>query len=165
MKTQITDCNATGTNWKRDIKLEPTYEDFDNAWRTVFEYSFNECTVLGVESGINTGFTVQTPKGMCKHGGFGDHIENPRLNNHSEIYYEGCGCTWDTDLDGVRYHKLDKNTNMPVYFEEACAVEVIRRYIANNQNRFPLAIKATNQALLLVTIRAYHEFRCAASER
>lgn len=140
----VTNCNATGTNWKRDIKLEPTYEDFDNAWATIFEYSFNDCTVRGVESGINTGFTVETPRGMHMHGGFGDHTEAPRLETADEIYYEGCGCTWGTDLDGQRYHKIDRNTCMPVYFKEACAVEVIRRYIANNQNRFQRAIETTN---------------------
>ena len=128
--------NNINTNWKRGIKLEPNYEDFNNAWHTIFEYSFNDCTVRSVKSIINKVVIVETPKGRYLHGGFGEYIENPRLEKSDDIYYEGYGCTWGIDLDGVRYHKLDKNTGMPVYFEEACAMEVIRRYIANNKNIF-----------------------------
>ena len=35
-----------------------------------------------------------------------DYIDNPKLNKPNDIYYEGCGCTWDTDLNGERYWKL-----------------------------------------------------------
>ena len=34
-----------------------------------------------------------------------EYIDNPRLQTPSDLYYKGCGCTWDTDLDGKRYHK------------------------------------------------------------
>ncbi|MFT5450607.1 MAG: hypothetical protein ACI9N9_000084 [Enterobacterales bacterium] len=34
------------------------------------------------------------------------YTDNPRLENENDIYYEGCGTTWDVDLDGKRYWKL-----------------------------------------------------------
>ena len=34
-----------------------------------------------------------------------EYTDNPRLSNPDDIYYSGCGCTWDTDLDGKRYWK------------------------------------------------------------
>ena len=34
-----------------------------------------------------------------------EYTDNPRLENKDDLYYEGCGCTWDTDLDGKRYWK------------------------------------------------------------
>ena len=137
-------CSVT-TNWKRNITFEPTFEDFNSAWHIVFGYNFNECTVFGVETGINTGFSVKTPKGAHTHGGFGYHIENPRLEKPDDIYYEGCGCTWNTDLDGVRYHKLNRATGLPVYYKKVCAIEIIRRFIANNQNRFTRAIEQNDK--------------------
>lgn len=36
------------------------------------------------------------------------YTDNPRLQNEDDLYYSGCGCTWGTDLDGVRYWKLYK---------------------------------------------------------
>lgn len=131
-------------NWKRDIKTEPTYEDFNNAWREIFGYRFEDCSVVGIENGENTGFSVATPKGMHCHGGFGEHTENPQLDSFDEIYYSGCGCTWDTDLNGVRYHKLDKNTGMPVMYKEACDCEIVRRYIINNKQSLSLTQKKKN---------------------
>tara|TARA_R110000850_G_scaffold116989_1_gene233015 strand:- start:56 stop:463 length:408 start_codon:yes stop_codon:yes gene_type:complete len=39
-------------------------------------------------------------------GGAGfEYTDNPRLENQDDLYYTGCGCTWDTDLDGARYWK------------------------------------------------------------
>ena len=35
-----------------------------------------------------------------------DYIDNPELDNPDDIYYSGCGCTWDTDKNGNRYWKL-----------------------------------------------------------
>jgi len=34
-----------------------------------------------------------------------DYIDNPRLKDPSEIYYEGVGPDWGIDLDGNRYYK------------------------------------------------------------
>lgn len=34
-----------------------------------------------------------------------EYTDNPRLKNAYDLYYTGCGCTWDTDLDGKRYWK------------------------------------------------------------
>lgn len=34
-----------------------------------------------------------------------EYTDNPRLKNQDDLYYSGCGCTWDTDLDGKRYWK------------------------------------------------------------
>jgi hypothetical protein len=34
-----------------------------------------------------------------------EYTDNPRLKNQDDFYYSGCGCTWDTDLDGKRYWK------------------------------------------------------------
>ena len=34
-----------------------------------------------------------------------EHTDNPRLKNQNDLYYDGCGCTWGTDLDGKRYWK------------------------------------------------------------
>lgn len=39
-------------------------------------------------------------------GSYGvEYTDTPRLENQDDIYYTGCGCTWDTDLDGKRYYK------------------------------------------------------------
>lgn len=34
-----------------------------------------------------------------------EYVDNPKLNNPDDIYYDGCGCTWGTDLDGKRFWK------------------------------------------------------------
>jgi len=34
-----------------------------------------------------------------------EYTDNPRLKNQDDLYYSGCGCNWDTDLDGERYWK------------------------------------------------------------
>lgn len=34
-----------------------------------------------------------------------EYVDNPRLKNEDDIFYIGCGCTFDTDLDGKRYWK------------------------------------------------------------
>lgn len=34
-----------------------------------------------------------------------EYTDNPRLKNPDDLYYSGCGCTWDIDLDGKRYWK------------------------------------------------------------
>lgn len=34
-----------------------------------------------------------------------EYTDNPRLKNPDDLYYSGCGCTWDTDLDGKIYWK------------------------------------------------------------
>jgi hypothetical protein len=34
-----------------------------------------------------------------------EYTDNPRLKNQDDLYYTGCGCTWDTDLDGIRFWK------------------------------------------------------------
>lgn len=134
--------NKSKTSWKQNIPSNPTYEDFNNAWMIVFGYNFNDCVVHSVENGVNTGFTVETPKGICMNGGFGNHTETPNIQDPDDIYYSGRGCTWGIDMDDVRYHKLDKATNMPVYFEEACAAEIVRRYITNNQRHFQQSIES-----------------------
>ena len=48
---------------------------------------------------------------------FNDYTNKPRLKTKDDIYYTGCGCTWDEDLDGKRYHKLYHPclTNNPSY--------------------------------------------------
>jgi hypothetical protein len=39
-------------------------------------------------------------------GSYGqEYTDNPRLKNPDDLYYTGCGCTWDTDLDGIRFWK------------------------------------------------------------
>lgn len=45
-----------------------------------------------------------------------EYIDNPRLENRDDLYYEGCGCTWGIDLDGNRYWKryspfMGRNSN------------------------------------------------------
>lgn len=54
--------------------------------------------------------------GIIYDGSYGeDYTDNPRLANHRDIYYEGCGCTWGTDLDGKRYWKLFDAGNSKYY--------------------------------------------------
>lgn len=33
-------------------------------------------------------------------------VDEPRLDDPEDKYYSGRGCTWGTDLDGNKYHKL-----------------------------------------------------------
>ncbi len=70
------------------------------------------------------------------------YTETPTLRTRS-FYYEGSGCTWDTDDNGVRFHKIDKWTGLPVYWEEIYNVGVIFNYL-NNQ-RLKEKIKPTKQ--------------------
>lgn len=42
----------------------------------------------------------------------------PNLKNKEDLYYSGCGCTWDIDLDGNRYYKLNRKTGK-IYNDEA----------------------------------------------
>jgi hypothetical protein len=45
-------------------------------------------------------------KAIIFNGSVGcEYTDNPRLKNQDDLYYSGCGCTWDTDLDGKRYWK------------------------------------------------------------
>ena len=123
---------VTKYKWKHHVKDNPSYDDFKDSWRVVFDCGINECININANfSDTNTGFTLTTPKGLISHGGFGEHTETPRLENTSDIIYSGCGCTWGTDLDGIRYYEIDKSTKLPYRFESAKAIETIRRYIAN----------------------------------
>ncbi|MEE9374512.1 MAG: hypothetical protein V3V00_15765 [Saprospiraceae bacterium] len=115
-------------NWKKDIVTNPTYDDFNKAWNVVFGYDFKKCTVEGSVFGL----AIRTPGGLTVHGGFGFYTQTPRLENPDDIYYEGCGCDWDTDLEGNRYHKLDRSTGLPES-KEAYPFEIIKRYIGNNK--------------------------------
>lgn len=47
-----------------------------------------------------------------------EYTSTPKLANKNDLYYSGCGCTWDVDLNGVRYHKLNKHTGK-IYDHEA----------------------------------------------
>lgn len=115
---------------RAEAPLTPTEDDFNESWTEIFGYPFDECTVSGgFHDSANTGFSVNTPKGSHIHGGFGEHNENPRVEKDEDLYYSGCGCTWDTDLDGLRYDLLDKATGKP-YNGDGYHLEVIRRYVA-----------------------------------
>ena len=33
------------------------------------------------------------------------YVSNPEVSHERDLYYTGYGCTWDTDINGNRYHK------------------------------------------------------------
>jgi hypothetical protein len=35
-----------------------------------------------------------------------NHTKTPRLKNPDDLYWDGRGCSWGTDLDGKRYDKV-----------------------------------------------------------
>lgn len=44
------------------------------------------------------------------------YIDNPRLENEDELYYEGAGTTWGIDLDGNRYWKRYSSCSIRTHF-------------------------------------------------
>lgn len=58
-----------------------------------------------------------------------EYTSAPRLANKNDLYYSGCGCPWDIDLDGVRYHKLDKYTGKIWDIEARNQLEQIQQLI------------------------------------
>ena len=122
---------VTPINWLDLVPEEPSFEQFDEAWIKIFDYKFEECEVNVIG---DVSFQVKTSNSSCFHGGFGEHIYEPTLKDPDDIYYEGCGCTWGTDLNGIRYHKVDETTGLPVKFNEVKSVEIIRRYIKQNRH-------------------------------
>ena len=44
-------------------------------------------------------------KEIKRKSALSQYTDNPRLNNPNDLYYEGIGCTWSIDLDGIRYWK------------------------------------------------------------
>ena len=138
--------NTTHSNivkkWKSLVPEHPTLNEVSESWKYIFDYYPNECDIEGYESGVNTGFIVKTPWGIHHHAGFGDHMENPSLKNKEEIFYENCGCDWGVDLNGNRYYKVDKSTGLPVNFERAKSIEIIRRFIGDNSENIKMLLKS-----------------------
>ena len=121
----------TYPKWKHLLTKTPTYQKYINAFISVFKHHPDDCDVKI----LNGTYFVQTPDGEHVHGGFGYHTETPKTN---DIYYTGCGCTWNTDSNGDRYHLIDYQTNLPYLWDEIHSLEIINRYTAwylkNKQN-------------------------------
>ena len=131
--------------WKNLVSEYPNREQFLLAWKQIFKYDLNECKVLSVEVGINTGFSVKTPRGITSHGGFGDHIENPIVKSKNDLIYTGCGCTWNTDENGDRFWRVDELTGLPCDLDKAVSIETIRRYVRDNTDEInTLKLKQIN---------------------
>lgn len=138
MKNTIHKIFGSGTKgapWMHEVKENPDRQDFDVAWATVFGFKPADCVLLSkghLFGPSNTGFAVETPNETIFNGGFGEFTDTPRLKPGQDIYYSGCGCTWDTDEDGKRFYLVSKQTGKPLEYEEALATETIRRYAAKH---------------------------------
>ena len=112
----------------------PTYEQFDTAWKEIFDYPFNVCKVIETyHDEKNTGFVVENPGGIYSHGGFGYHTETPNLKEGQSVFYS-CGCPWDTDADGNRFYLIRHGSKTIESLDKAVAVETIRKFIAQHSN-------------------------------
>lgn len=115
--------------WKWFVPLNPTVAEFEEAWKIIFEYPLKDCRILNVYSDdLNGGFEVETPTASISHGGFGYHTDSPILDDTKDLFYKGVGCTWGRDKEGNRFYKLDSWSYMPVDWDEAWAIEVIRNF-------------------------------------
>ena len=123
--------------FKHLVPEAPGFMDFERAWRTIFGYVFSDCKVTSTHHDEqNTGFLVKTPDGEgCMHSGFGYHTETPNLKEGQSVFYDGCGCPWDTDADGVRFYLILKGNKTIHDLDEAIAVETIRLYITQQNFR------------------------------
>lgn len=119
--------------WKSLIDQNPSEDDFKESWKRIFEFYPKDCVLVEVESGFNCGFTVLTPTTKMSHGGFGEHTETPVLTKES-VWHNG-GISWGVDDNGTRFYYINKRTLLPVRWEQVKAIEIIKRYIVNNQHK------------------------------
>jgi hypothetical protein len=102
--------------WVSGLNLNPTFEQYRDALKRM---GLDPDTTK-IEP-TNWGTTFQDGKGYgIGHGGIVSDWQIPSIPNlpeRDEIYYD-CGCTWGVDLDGNRYHKIRKGTNVPYKFGE-----------------------------------------------
>jgi len=117
----------------------PTEEDFRLAWKSIFDYYPEDCNVKYCDDYIgelygrnlkNSGFWVRTPDGkLHMDGGFGEHTEEPVLEDNQNFYYSGIGCDWDEDMNGKRFYLIDKETNLPHDFLYVYSRGIINNYL------------------------------------
>lgn len=110
--------------WKNLIPDMPTKEQIIQSFRIIFKCEPSEARIFFKDDDIQ----VFTTSVYHIHGGFGYHTENPILKNRKDIYYTGCGCTWGVDDDGIRYYKIDKDSNLPYRWREIYAQEILIKY-------------------------------------
>jgi len=134
--------------WMHMIPEVPTYDEYVEAFIDIFKYHPDDCSIT--KGGIfgMSGLSVRTPNGVHLHGGLGKkpiYTDHPVLSKYNDIYYEGCGCTWGEDDNGVRYYKLDKRTGLPTDWKNTKSNEIVRRYL--NKNKKEIRKRKLNRVL------------------
>lgn len=122
--------------WLHLVPEIPTEAEFNNAWLQKYEYPYLQCNVEFGEqffygNSLGSGFTIKTPKSIFFEGGICEYTDEPVLSEDQFFYYEG-GCTWDTDLLGQRYLKINAGTLHPVNLSSCRNVMIIYRYLKQN---------------------------------
>jgi hypothetical protein len=120
------------------IPENPNEGEFQVAWLRSVGVPYHHC-----EYRVDGNYLFVTSDTNDRHiTDYRHYTETPTLRTRS-FYYEGCGCTWDTDDNHVRFHKIDEWTGRPVDWEEIYDNGVIFNYLSNQ--RLKESLKPTKQ--------------------
>lgn len=119
--------------WKHLIPAVPTHDEFKKAWRELFKYDFDDCTVeYGKQelmgNKLGSGLIVYTPNSTHLIGGFYGYTDEPVLKEEQSFYYPGAGVTWGVDAIGQYFKLIDLSTGLPSHWDEVYSHEIIKRY-------------------------------------
>ncbi len=126
-------------DWKELVENEVSTNLFKEECELLFGTNINEIGVLhvtyigtvGIHLDYCVGFLNKKCGDLRTSCGLGYYTSTPKLNNKTHIFYSG-GITWAIDMNGERYHKIVKETGLPVDWELVRAKEHIYRYLDNN---------------------------------
>jgi hypothetical protein len=108
--------------WKHLI-TKPTIEEYEKIFKSKFDFYPNVCSIEKYDDDF---YYITTPKTEMYMSATVNYTETPMTN---KIYYEGCGCTFDVDSNGDRFHLIDFRTNLPYKWDEIYSDEIVYKYV------------------------------------